>query len=706
MNKYDHILAKSGNGKISLSQHLIETAIVAVKAAEQWNLDAKIAEEGALIHDIGKASSIFQEIIRGRRFNRPFRHEIASLFFLSLFKEEHHAAIIEMVIGHHKSIYDDGRKMGILDLDDYYEDLFQYHAADFKGWSIDALGILHKLRINIHDVTLEEARNNFNKTLEYCESTSYGWSRWKGLLIGADHYSSAIPGAVEESIKKSFHKPDLRYYDKLYSEEYPLSLIEAENKKLHTLLQAPTGSGKTNFLLRRCQGRVFYVLPYQASINAMYHRIKNDVGTTTDDIRLLHSTSRILLKNGRIEEKVLQDKIGASIKILTPHQIASIVFGIKGYESIIMDIKGCDVILDEIHTYSDITQAIVLKIIEILDSLGCSIHIGTATMPSVLYNKIIEILGEENVYQVSLPNEVLTGYDRHRVKKLKNTDEIWNIVQEAVQDNQKILIVCNQVGRSQHIFETVCDLFPNYPAMLIHSRFKRLDRQKLEVKLTGKYNESEGGCIVVSTQVVEVSLDISFDTMITEAAPIDALIQRFGRINRKRKWGDTGIKPVCILPPLNDKQAARPYSLEILVSSFNALPDDEILHEREIQSLLDKVYPEIQFLNIDLSTVFENDKWKLKKLWHIPKSALLEILDIDSATCITESDQDKYLNASLKDDRIILEIPINFNSICWKNLYRLEKGTCPFVIPDQAYSDTSGLLLNKAKPENYASKFL
>jgi len=86
--------------------------------------------------------------------------------------------------------------------------------------------------------------------------------------------------------------------------------------------------------------------------------------------------------------------------------------------------------------------------------------------------------------------------------------------------------------------------------MLIHSRFKRGKRSQLESDLKNVYNESPEACLVVSTQVVEVSLDISFDMMITECAPIDALIQRFGRINRKRTQDTIGkFKPIYVITP-------------------------------------------------------------------------------------------------------------------------------------------------------------
>ena len=75
--------------------------------------------------------------------------------------------------------------------------------------------------------------------------------------------------------------------------------------------------------------------------------------------------------------------------------------------------------------------------------------------------------------------------------------------------------------------------------MLKHGRFKRGCRALLEAKLLKEMNVGKEACIVVSTQVVEVSLDINFDLMVTECAALDALLQRLGRINRLR------VEPAC-----------------------------------------------------------------------------------------------------------------------------------------------------------------
>ena len=94
---------------------------------------------------------------------------------------------------------------------------------------------------------------------------------------------------------------------------------------------------------------------------------------------LLHAAADLRLEDGTWEEQILHHHVGSSIKILTPHQIASVVYGIKGFEAMADDLYGCDIILDEIHTYSDIIQAIVLKLIDVLKTLNCKIHDPIAT---------------------------------------------------------------------------------------------------------------------------------------------------------------------------------------------------------------------------------------------------------------------------------------------------------------------------------------
>jgi len=706
MYNLDHILAKGErNGGTSLIQHLSEVANLSEKVAYHLGLDPEIARKGAILHDIGKTSPIFQQTLK-TDFQRPpgfvFRHEIASLFFISLLNEDEKYPVIDMIVAHHKSIYNDTGGKGLLDMFENDPVCLNRHLAGFEIWSKDALSILSGFGFETKEISLQQAKDNYFEVVEFCESKLYGYSLWKGVLNAADHLASAMDGSSRELTKELFIKPDLSYYHSRKSDLYPLSLLPTDDKRLHTLVTAPTGAGKTDFLIRRCKGRVFYTLPFQASINAMYERIKEDLKDTNADIRLLHAASSIKVENGKLEEKILQRHIGASIKVLTPHQIASLAFGTKGYESMIADLKNADVILDEIHTYSDTTQAIVLKIVEILCNIGCRIHIGTATMPTVLYNNLMTILGgNDAVYEVKLPDKVLETFDRHIIYKSESFESLQDIIKVAIDKNSKILIVCNQVKRAQNLYKSLSLNYPDIPGMLVHSRFKRGQRSKLENDLRNTYNKSREACLVVSTQVVEVSLDISFDLMITECAPIDSLIQRFGRVNRIRTKDTIGhYKPIYVLQPPKEEMQALPYSLQVLKRTYEALPNGDLLKEVDAQRLIDFVYPVIQFVDIDLSTVFNNGNWRIKELWHNAKSALLETLDIDSVSCIEETEKEFYTSATYEEQTRI-EIPVSYRSVGYRGLDKSTAGKHPFIIPSKAYSTDLGLLVEFAKPEFY-----
>ena len=704
-NKFDYILAKHEDfGGMPLTQHLKDVADAAVVIAQHVGLDPDLAFKGAVLHDIGKASPLFQKTLKHNYIQQPdftFRHEIASLFFISLFPEKERPAIIDMIVAHHKSIYHDVREKGILDLDENM-DCFARHSEKFDEWCSVALGILNEFGIATHPIDINEAQSNYEFVVDYCYGKALNQSEWKGLLMAADHFASALEEKAESATDKLFIKPNLSFYNRQHH-LYPLSLVSTDDERQHTLVTAPTGAGKTDFLLRRCKGRVFYTLPFQASINAMYDRIKNDLKDTNAQVYLLHAASNLKVKDGKVEERIMQRHIGASVKVMTPHQMASIVFGIKGYEALLLDLKGCDVILDEIHTYSSETQAIVLKIIEILKSIGCRIHVGTATMPTVLYDKILQLLGgKSEVYEVMLPYEILKTFNRHIIHKVEQWNDCIDIIQKAINEKQKVLIVCNQVKRAQQMYDYICKSFPTISRMLIHSRFKRGDRSQLETKLKENFNRMTETCIVVSTQVVEVSLDISFDLMITECAPIDALIQRFGRINRKRTDETIGkFKHIYVIqPPQNDKEAM-PYDLEVLKKSFDVMPNNDVIEESSVQQRIDTVYPDTKFMNLDYSgVVFVDGKWQIKELCHYPKSALLDVLDIDSAVCITENDIENYLSGNAFN-RAELEIPVSYKSMAFNNLEQIDEGSRPFIIPNQAYDTEKGLIAEYTKPQYY-----
>lgn len=708
----EHIKAKGKPDYTPLFAHIAHVVIAIEKIAENTGFDKHTARMGAILHDIGKTSPIFQERLmpdyKRKDSDKTYRHEIASLFFLSLFDERMHPQLIEMIAAHHKSVENDPGLKGILDLEENVADVFAIHNKDWEIWSNVALEILNAFGIETRKISIQEAKDNYFNALDYIESKIHaqGFSHWKGLLMAADHFASAMIEETENQAKRIFRKPELSFFERKHT-LYPLSLIKANSEKKHTLVVACTGAGKTDFLFRRCKNRVFYTLPFQASINAMYKRVSNELKDTNPDldIRVLHSASSIVTQNGKSEERMLQGLIGSGIKVLTPHQIAGIVFGTRAFEATLLDLKGNDIILDEIHTYTEISRAIVVKIVEVLNRLECRLHIGTATMPTDLYNKILTILGKENVYEVSLPEQELDKFDRHTVNKLKDWNNANAIADVAIREEKKVLVVCNRVKSSQQRYRHFKDRYPDIPVLLLHSRFKRGDRNNKEKQLIGldesgrathEFNTSNKACIVVSTQVVEVSLDISFDLMITETAPLDALIQRFGRVNRKRTPETIGkYKPVYLIPPPEDSKEALPYDIDILTATFNILPDGQVLHERELQQKIDKVFPEVNVIDIETHSIFKKDgNIVLDFLTHRPKSYLLELLEIDNVSCITNSDIEKYTQSGF-EERMMMEIPARYWQM--KNFPKCEYGHRPYIVPDHSYHEEAGFDIDKAK---------
>jgi CRISPR-associated endonuclease/helicase Cas3 len=714
MNKHEEIKAKGKPEWTTLYDHLLHVKIAIEKIAQHTGFCSQKAGLAAVLHDIGKAHPVFQARLQGEKAEQTFRHEIASLFFLPLVREDWKWDIVEMVVAHHKSVHRDPRNKGLLDLEQHESDVMDYHLGNWEEWSLPAMGILAYFGLSTRPLAREDAAVAYAEVLKFCKQkvkTERGYSSWRGLLMGADHFASAMIHKTEDQLAGLYQVPNLAFFERK-SELYPLSHYAAKSPRPHSIVVASTGAGKTDFLFRRTRGRVFYTLPFQASINAMFFRLQEDLKKDNPDldIRVLHAASSLIEKeDGTREDIVLQRHPGSSIKVLTPYQMAGIVLGSKGFEAMIVDISECDVILDEVHTYSAVSQAIVLKIIAVLKSLKCRIHIGTATMPSLLYQKILAITGPEDTLETKLTPAQLDQYNRHVVHKITDWPAAEQIIADGINDQQKILIVCNRVASAQAIFRDMRQRYPQVDALLLHSKMKRKDRKEREKDLLGlddnrqpvnRFNTANSACIVVSTQVVEVSLDISFDIMVTECAPLDALIQRFGRINRKRNIATIGvIKPVYVIAPPEEEKVAKPYDLTVLQRSYEVLPHEEVLTERSLQAKIDAVFTDVDFMEIEAAAAYRADG-----TWAIPPLTngdgwLVNLLQIDSVTCIVNEDIDAYRKGSYQE-RMELEIPVGYWSV--KDYPKLDYGNGAYIIPDQAYDQELGLLADQLKQTNVA----
>jgi CRISPR-associated endonuclease/helicase Cas3 len=482
------------------------------------------------------------------------------------------------------------------------------------------------------------------------------------------------------------------------SNSYPLALrdTEAADRRPHTLVVAPTGAGKTNFLFRRCRRRVFYTLPFQASINAMAGRVRADLGDGAD-VRRLHAASGIggPDEHDGEEDVRLQRLPGAAVKVLTPHQLAAVVFGTAGHEAVALDLSGQDVILDEVHTYGPLALSMVERLVRIAVSLGCRVHVGTATIPRALRDLIVAALGgETQVCEVRLTDAELDRYDRHEVEKVTDEDAARARIAEAIEAGERVLVVSNRVARAQERFQWVAAHFPLVSRLLLHSRYRRTDRNRLERGVRAlSEGPWQGPCVVSATQVVEVSLDVSFGILVTDAAPLDALVQRFGRVNRHARAGDP-LRPVVVVAPPENRNDILPYVAETVRRSYEALPVGA-LRERSLQGLINEVYPTVDPFAMDCHFAHNPDLTeRLRALQQHPRSFIVEALQIESETAVRQSDAPEYERGAA-DVRVLLEIPApeSLGRIARKNGWkRLERGSWPIIVPDEQYDSVLGLL--------------
>lgn len=567
-------------------------------------------------HDFGKGAKGFQKMLKDetQKSRWKYRHEILSAGFVSAlnYDDIYKKAIGIAIITHHKDInklrerYNtfpspNGKKLyqkKLSELEANFEELLDYF-KNIKKWSAKYLGYkLNNYNLifsmdDLKDVYKDSALPYYLEWEDGEYSTLHGKYGifLKGFLNACDHLASGSKYEILNGIKdmRSIFKFKLRKVQK-----------EALNTYGSAFLTAPTGSGKTEASLlwsdtnQNCtkSKRIFYLLPYTASINAMYKRLQKDF-ENKDLVGLLHGKTSYFLykalsddidnynltKNKIKEIKGLSKKIYRPYKILTPFQILKTFFGTKGFEMQLSEMTNGLFILDEIHAYDAPTTSLILAMLKILkNNYNVEMLIMSATLPTFIKNLFKDNLGISS--EIKMNKKELEKFTRHKVNVIQGDIlHNLNIIREDLDEGKRVLVVCNTVLRAQEVFKELCNDLKS--SSLLHSRFMLRDREKIEKSLD-KLD------LLVGTQAIEVSLDIDYDVLYSEPAPIDALIQRFGRVNRKG-WIKNKIASVNIFSEGSDKDKYI-YNSEIVQKTVESLELVEILKEDIIQKLVDDIY--------------------------------------------------------------------------------------------------------------------
>ncbi|ACV25244.1 CRISPR-associated helicase/endonuclease Cas3 [Methanocaldococcus fervens] len=615
------------------------------------------------LHDIGKITEEFQNnIIKGKRSNKH-PHPLYALPIIDSIEFDYLFDIpIEVfaILSHHTQLYNnlyadyqqykkgtfliEEIKEFIKNSKDAYESLgfskfFEFEELKINEIPKDAKPLeLHKLRRKYWIET-----NNYIKSLSFDEKIKLKsiFSFMFAILQLCDDFASLNFSEYAKDKEGTFEDvlENLEIYVPTLDIKNPISLIlkgyepykfqkELYNSKnKFVILFAPCGRGKTegallwalNALKNFKRNKIILAMPTQVTSNAMYDRLIKIFGE--ENVGLFHGKSFIKLKDSKEidDEEDLEEirdenfKGNVFFKPITittiDHVIYSFVHGFSQADFALGNIQNSVIIFDEVHYYEKYTLEHLLTLFDILKRMDIPHLLMSGTLPSFLMNKL-------EGYEIVVDEEGL-NYKPFKLEYLEN-HLIWKengewkvdgyIINEIIENYKKGVsqaIILNTVERAKEFYKAIKD---KVPAILYHSQFAYRDRVKKEDEiftLEEMRKNQNKPYVIVATQVIEISLDMSVDVMYSELSPPDALGQRAGRLHRKgRNWKENGkeYKLKIFLPYKH-----LPYSKELVEKTINYIKFyEKPLNYRDIKDFVDNVYKDYNLsIPSDLKLFFD-----------------------------------------------------------------------------------------------------
>lgn len=361
-------------------------------------------------------------------------------------------------------------------------------------------------------------------------------------------------------------------------------------------LAAPTGTGKTEALLLYAgdSSRILYLLPTRATANAMWRRLRSIYGEGATGIA--HASATYVLRRWMRETYREREDIDDEVRdrrlfgraFALPVVVATLdQFLLAGLHARHWELRQAyarraAVVIDELGAYDAYTFGLLCQLLE--HCRPAKVAVASATLPRALLRFLPG--GSGNVRKV-LAEDWLWDRSRHRVAmEQANLTALVERVARDARDRRAVLVVANTVRRAVELYRQIADVLGGKTVTLLHSRFTERDRAAKEAQIL----TPEPGTVLVATQVVEVSLDISYDVLYTELCPVDALVQRLGRVNR---YAERPRAPATIALEFDDG-TARVYNHHVLRVSqqlLHTVPDCP--SDRDWFELNEKFYDEL-----------------------------------------------------------------------------------------------------------------
>lgn len=230
-------------------------------------------------------------------------------------------------------------------------------------------------------------------------------------------------------------------------------------------------------------------------------------------------------------------------------------------------LAGKVVIFDEVHSYDCYTQTLLTTLIKKLRHWGATVVILSATLTHDARNRLLGTNQPQTTADYPYPSLSIASPGQEKIRtipikanssieiKLSSTSNELDAIRSALERaamGEEVLWIENTVGKAQQLFQVLAGEARNIEIGLIHSRFPVIERRNREnkwVDLLGKggvESRCGKGRILIATQILEQSVDVDADYLITRLAPCDMLFQRLGRLWRHPTLNRH--RPACAYP--------------------------------------------------------------------------------------------------------------------------------------------------------------
>lgn len=438
-------------------------------------------------------------------------------------------------------------------------------------------------------------------------------------------------------------------------------------QRMTQFLKSQFPAGDTNLML----------LHGLASLNETFGELRASAGSDPikEDSAIYDQTgdtgrsAETAARKGRVQAQ--EWFCGRKRGLLSPYAVGTVDQALLGVLSVkhmfvrLFGLASKTVIIDEVHAYDAFTSTILDRMLSWLGALGCPVVILSATLPGKRRNELLAAYSNQTVDFETMPNyprvfgvarngfktAVALPVEHPRTVFLEatagGTDGALNTLAARLAKGGCAAWICNTVNSAQETFKRLLidDRFKGAEKILFHARFPVEQRLKIEervVKTFGKMGERPSKAVVVATQVIEQSLDLDFDVMISELAPIDLLLQRVGRLHRhtlRDAERPAAVKTPVLMwlkPELNAKQQPdfrgsaivyAPYILAKTLSLLQGLQEPKLDLPGDIERSIETVYCCKEESGSDMFELMNEYKEGSRSRGNVAKQWLLPVSD-------------------------------------------------------------------------------